>query len=64
MEMLLIREDTWQVISEPQVNPVTEAWTKADAKARATIGLCIEDDQSSLVRSCTTAKAAWEDVPL
>lgn len=58
MEMLMIREETWYVISEAAPNPVTDAWKKANAKARATIGFCIEDDQTGLVRSCATAKAA------
>lgn len=32
VEMLLIQEKTWHVISEAPVDPVREAWTKADAK--------------------------------
>lgn len=60
MEMLLVREDLWDVISKAKPQPVTDDWTKADLKARATIGLCIDDSQTSLVRSCTSAKDAWQ----
>lgn len=59
MEMMLIRDELWHVISDPPPNPVTSDWTKADTKARATIGLCIDDNQTSMVRNCATAKAAW-----
>lgn len=62
MEMLLVREDLWSVIDKPRPAVVTDEceWTKADLKARATIGLCIDDTQTSLVRNCTTAKEAWK----
>lgn len=53
MEMMLIRDELWHVISDDAPTPVT--WTKA----RATIGLCIDDNQTSLVRNCANAKAAW-----
>ncbi|XP_055522919.1 uncharacterized protein LOC129717100 [Wyeomyia smithii] len=60
IEMLLIRDELWHVISQPKPEPVTAAWTKADLKARATIGLCIEDNQTSLIRNCTNAQDAWK----
>lgn len=62
MEMLLVREELWQVISEEKPEPVTPEWTRADTKARATIGLCIDDSQTSLVRRCETAKDAWKSL--
>lgn len=60
MEMHLIREKTWKTISENPPNPVTGEWDEANTSARAAIGLCIEDNQTSLVRNCTTAKEAWD----
>ncbi|XP_058817563.1 uncharacterized protein LOC131680865 [Topomyia yanbarensis] len=62
MEMLLVREDIWHIISEPQVNAVTDAWTETGAKVWVTIGLCIEDDQASLVHICANAKDIWDAV--
>lgn len=62
MEMMLVRDELWYVIADPTPNPITDAWKKADAKARATIGLCMEDNQTSLVRNCTYAKDAWKSL--
>lgn len=64
MELLLIKEDLWQVISEKA--PVDAAqlvnWNKKDGKARAHIGLFIEDNQIIHVKSKVTAKAMWESL--
>lgn len=60
MEMLLIREELWSVIDAAKPNPVTDAWKKIDTKARATIGLCVDDSQTSLIRNCTSAKDVWD----
>lgn len=46
MRMALIREDTWTAISEESPNPVTEEFRRKDAKAWASIGLCIEDSRA------------------
>lgn len=60
IEMMLIRDELWHVIADPKPEPVKPEWTKADLKARATICLCLEDSQTSIVRTCTSAKAAWK----
>lgn len=64
MEMLLTREELWHVVSEPRVNPVTDAWLKDDRKARATIGLCIEDNQLAIVKDASSAKDFWDSLRL
>lgn len=59
VELLLMKEDLWDAISKEAPNPVTERWTTKDQKARATIGLLIEDNQLHLVRRQTTARGTW-----
>lgn len=58
--MLLIREDLWYVVEDPQPLPVTSKWSTDDKKARATMGLCIDDNQYSLVKGATNAKDFWK----
>lgn len=60
MEMLLIREELWYVVEEPKPEPVTPKWSTNDKKARATMGLCVEDSQYSLVKGATNAKDFWK----
>lgn len=60
MQLLLIKEKTWNVISEAKPNPVTDEWRSKNASAYATIGLNVEDDQSNIIRSTKTAKEAWD----
>ena len=60
MEMLMIREELWYVIDEPKVEPVTPQWIKDDKRARATIGLCVEENQFSTVKKADSAKEFWE----
>jgi len=38
VELLLIKEDLWEVVSQDPPDPVTAAWRTKDRKARATIG--------------------------
>lgn len=61
VELLLNREDLWRCV-DPGVKKAGEsndAWIALDAKAQATIGLLIEDNQHGLIRAAPTAKAAW-----
>lgn len=62
MEMLLTREDLWYVIESPKpaVNP--GQWEKDDKKARATMGLCIEENQYGLIRTAASAMAFWNSL--
>lgn len=61
VELLLVRDELWRYV-DPGVKPEEEAdaaWNAGDAKARATIGLLIEDNQHGLIRASRTAKDAW-----
>ena len=61
VELLLVREELWRYV-DPGVQPAGETdavWNAGDAKARATIGLLIEDNQHGLIRASRTAHDAW-----
>ncbi|XP_051163516.1 uncharacterized protein LOC127282958 [Leptopilina boulardi] len=60
IELLLIREDLWEVVKEEPPTPEDSTWAKKDNRARATIGLLIEDNQLVHIEDATTAKEAWE----
>lgn len=60
IEMLLSREEVWHVIAQPKPETVNDQWKKADLKARATIGLCIDESQYSVVKSADSAKGVWD----
>ena len=62
MQMLLERDELWCTISEEKPEPVTPAWSLKDSRTRATIGLCVDDNQVSLVRNAATAKDAWKEL--
>lgn len=38
MELLLLKEDSWDVISKVKPESETEEWNKTEGKAHATIG--------------------------
>ena len=59
VELLLIKDGLWKVIRDNAPNPITDDWTDKDDKARATIGLLVEDNQLNLIRAATTAKESW-----
>ena len=59
MELLLIREDLWDVVKENAPTPIDTAWAKKDDRARATIGLLIKDNQLVHIQDAESAKAAW-----
>lgn len=60
VEMLLTREELWFAVAEEKPEPETDAWRKSDKKARATIALCVDPSQYTLIKDCTTARAVWE----
>lgn len=70
VELLLIKEGVWDVVSgtipvlsNDRSNQSTfDAWKRNDDKARANIGLLVEDNQLSHIRSKTTAKEMWESL--
>lgn len=59
MEWLLEKEDLWEVINSAKPEPVTEEWKKLDRKARANIGLCLDESQFKLVKNTDSAKGMW-----
>ena len=59
VELLLTKEDLWDTISSDPPDPLTDAWRSKDCKARATIGLLLEDNQLHHVRKESTAKSTW-----
>lgn len=59
VELLLIKDGLWKVIKEDPPNPVTPEWNNIDDKARATIGLMVEDSQLNHIRTAKTAKESW-----
>lgn len=67
MEMILIKEDVWETVTTPAVDvPIgtraVNAWRKNDRKAKALIGLNVEDDQLVYIRNCATARDAWQEL--
>ena len=60
MELLLIREDSWDVIKEEMPEPRLYTWSKRDDKARARIGLLVEDNHLLHMQGATTAREAWD----
>jgi hypothetical protein len=59
VELLLIKDDLWEVVNEAPPDEVTAEWSAKDRKARATIGLLIEDSQLNLIRKENTARSTW-----
>jgi transposase InsO family protein len=64
MELLLMKEDLWSQVStkKPADTTAATSWQKRDDRARATIGLLVEDSQLIHIRKDTTAKGAWESL--
>lgn len=73
MELLLIKEGLWKVIKETAPAPSTtlttvsnqkdiDDWNVNDDKARAFIGLSVEDDQIAHIRKAKTAAEAWTNL--
>ena len=59
MEWLLEKEDIWEVTCEEKPEPVSEEWKLRDRKARANIGLFLEESQFKLVKNKDSAKDMW-----
>lgn len=59
MELLLIDKDVWDTINAARPDAPDEQWLKRDGKARAKIGLMIEDNQLCHVRKEVSAAGAW-----
>ncbi|KAK2578197.1 hypothetical protein KPH14_011654 [Odynerus spinipes] len=64
VELMLIKEDLWDQVSmaKPEDQQAAAIWQKKDDKARATIGLLVEDSQLVHIRKASTAKQVWESL--
>src|ERR1700761_1039660 len=72
MELILIKENLWEKVMKERVIVVVvegqeaaaaaleEEWKKSDNKARALIGLSVDDDQLAHIRRKVTAWESWE----
>jgi len=59
LALLLTKEDLWETTIRDPPDSLTDDWRIKDRKARANIGLLLEDSQLHLVRKETTAKGMW-----
>lgn len=62
MELMLMREDLWSTVKDPKPESanVTSVWTRKDEKARAMIGLALEDSQLTHILDAVSANEMWE----
>lgn len=62
MELLLMKEDVWSTVKDPKPGAadITPAWLRRDEKARALIGLGLEDNQLSHVMGVESAAEMWD----
>lgn len=62
MELMLMREDLWLTVKDPKptATDITSAWTRKDEKARAMIGLALEDSQLTHIMYAVSANQMWE----
>ena len=62
MELVLKKENVWDVVSEvpPEVKP--ENWESKNSKAMAIIGLTVDDSQLSFLRKATSAHESWSNL--
>lgn len=62
MELVLIEKDLWETITDeaPTGERALARWAKKDQKARAAIGLAVEDNQLVHVRGKRSAAETWE----
>jgi hypothetical protein len=60
MEMMLIKEDLWNVVEDDLRETGSEAWKKKNGKTLVSIILSIDNGQIGLVKKCKTAKDAWD----
>ena len=60
MELILIKEELYELISLQKPERPDAAWLVKDGKARAIIGLALENSQLTHVMKAHTAKDMWE----
>lgn len=59
LELLLMKEGLWDVVKLNRPKDPDDVWFSKDGKARATIGLLVEDNQLGHIKKCSTAKEMW-----
>lgn len=60
VELLLMKEGVYDVVFEPIPEDKNAAWIKMDRKAKATIGLSVEDNQTINIRNLPHAADYWK----
>lgn len=60
MELVLIQEDLFGVVSEEKPENPNPAWKAKDEKARALIGLSVEDGQLCHIIKAGSSKDMWD----
>lgn len=60
MELLLIKEQLYDVVCNTKPETPPADWDKKDGAARATIGLALDNDQLCHVMAARTAKDMWD----
>ena len=60
LEMLLLKEGLFDYVGKEKPSTTTSEWDVKDGKAKAIIGLLVEDNQLIHVRKLNTAKQYWE----
>lgn len=62
MELLLVKEELSKLVTDPKPEAVTAEWLVKDGKARAMIGLAVEDGQLVHIIRKQTAKEMWDSL--
>ena len=60
VELLLSRDDLWEVTTTERPQDNIQDWDKKNRQAHATISLLVEDDQLIHIRNEDTAKGMWD----
>lgn len=59
MELVLIKDQVWNVVGEDLPRNPSAEWKKKDDRARALIGLLVEDSEFIHVKKSKTSKESW-----
>ena len=60
VELWLVKEDLWEVTTEDKPDEPSADWLRRDGKAKAHIGLLVDDSQLIHIKGKQTAKEYWE----
>ena len=62
IQLYLMKEGLWNIVSQAKPENADNAWIENDTKAKAIIGLSVEDSQIVHIRGKETAKEYWESL--